>query len=505
MAKILFVTMYETGALFHAAVLELVEEHLENGDTCSVVSCMGKKIACDYNPKHGGVHCLSCNLQTKRGNALLSSEVKRSQLSDYILDSDLEQAEKEYRACVEGEGFHKDVVTDSFDWGAGVFSTVVSHTRELDGFRFQEQHPKLTRSLALSSFVVYRTMLRILDEEVYDKVYFFNGRHASLRGIRRACEKRKVAYAALEGGFDLNHYGVFENSTPHDIKARNLMMMEQWKNEPDLMRGRAADFYAKRLGRVETNVLTMRSFTRDQELEKLPDSWDPNRHNVAIFCSSEDEYVSIGEQWNIPIYSGQAEALERIAASLSEMRQDGIKVYLRVHPNLKGIYNEFVRRIENLKKSCIEVIPADSSVDTYALMLAASTVVSFGSSVGIEAAYFKKPSVLLGASLYRELGSCYLANSHEEVVSLLTRKLDPLSIEGAEIYGGHMLSFGREFRDTQVGDSVAEAVYKGVNLNGNWFHRTLLRAYRRRVNHISRSIQKSQQRAARDFEAKDAL
>lgn len=500
MKKILFVTLYESGAIFHAAILELIHRYQKEGIQCDVLNCRGREIACDYNPTKSFLHCLSCRIQTHRGNSRLPKAVRKFSLDEFFDVDDVAAAEDAFENLASKGKFTKKSTYQKFDWGAGVFSTVVSRTRDICPESFAQKYPDLSRSLAVSSRIVYQSVDRILKEQGYDKTYLCNGRHACLRAIMRASEANNVEFATIEGGHDLDHYGVFENSTPHDIQARYRVMLKQWEDDPEGMKARAIEFYEKRFAGVKSKELTMRSYTQSQKKRLLPDSWDDKFHNVSIFCSSEDEYVSVGGQWEIPIYKGQAEALEAISESLEEENDSNVRIFLRVHPNLKGIYNSFVQRIKVLDRENFVVVPADSPIDSYELMLSSDTVVSFGSTIGIEAVYFGRPSVLLGAAFYRPLGACYTADSHQEVMELLRRKLKPKGRIAALIYAGHMMGFGRKFEMSKVGDNVAEVMFNGYNLNGNFLHRNLLKIYRKRYNKITKSIEKAQSAAKDIFE-----
>ena len=101
------------------------------------------------------------------------------------------------------------------------------------------------------------------------------------------------------------------------------------------------------------------------------------------------------------------------------------QLYLRVHPNLAGVDNRQTQQIAQLDSPLMTVIPADDPTSTYALLRHADTVLSYGSTVGIEAVYWGIPSVLAGASFYRDLGGTYNPATHAELVALLRRRSQP--------------------------------------------------------------------------------
>ncbi len=113
-----------------------------------------------------------------------------------------------------------------------------------------------------------------------------------------------------------------------------------------------------------------------------------------------------------------------------------------MHPGLKGLDNDIIRAVRGLDRSHFVVIPPESPVSSYALLAACNSTVTFSSTMGIEAVYHEKPSILAGKSMYRELGSTYNPASHAELLELLQKPLQPKAIEAALIYGYYYETFG---------------------------------------------------------------
>ena len=120
-------------------------------------------------------------------------------------------------------------------------------------------------------------------------------------------------------------------------------------------------------------------------------------------------------------------------------------VYLRMHPNLSGLYNKFRSECEALENDKFKVILPESPVSSYDLMFAADTVVSFASTIGIEAVFWDKPSVLLGSCFFQYLDVAYQPTTHEEAMALLTQKLEPKDKVGALMYAGYIMTFGEPY------------------------------------------------------------
>ena len=75
------------------------------------------------------------------------------------------------------------------------------------------------------------------------------------------------------------------------------------------------------------------------------------------------------------------------------------------------------------------------------------TVITFGSTVGVEACYWGKPSILLGMALYQGLDCCYIPSSHEDVINWLREEKLPAKLKnGALLYGNWELNRGYKFK-----------------------------------------------------------
>jgi hypothetical protein len=182
----------------------------------------------------------------------------------------------------------------------------------------------------------------------------------------------------------------------------------------------------------------------NQEPGELPASLDRKKHNIAVFTSSEDEFVAIGDQWQNPVYRNQIEGIQRISGDLRKFAE--IDCFIRLHPNLRGLANESVSAVLHVHAGNVHVISPDSPVSSYALLNAADKVVTFGSSMGIEATYWDKPSVLAGQSFYRNLGSTYNPNSHQDLMRMLMDDLKPADKLGAMMYGYFFATFGLPYK-----------------------------------------------------------
>ncbi len=436
MKKIVIVSPYATVAPHFETELEIAQRHLDKGDRVTIISCMGELANCDFNDTHQSKRCDECRgrridgFKQLRGNARCRTfkSVGKNKLQTPRVDAtSVEQL--------------KNLKLGQFDIGYAVLSSLVSNLREPRPNL--QQYSELINRFYDSANHVYSAMLRYLDRHRPDKVYVFNGRFAAMRGVLRACQERSVECVIHERGWNTHHYQLYHNRLPHDIQYMEQRMKTAWETaDPATRHDTAAAWFESRVNRVEQN---WHSFVKDQTKGKLPAGWDSNRHNVVLFNSSEDEFAAIGDMWTNHTYPDQVTGIIRIARSLQQQARQ-VHLTVRVHPNLKHVDNHSTRQILALDMPNLSVVPAHDTVDSYQLLRASDTVVTFGSGMGIESVYWGKPSILLGPSFYQNLGGTYQPAKHEEAIQLMSCPLNPLSKTGALIYGHWFQTHGIRFK-----------------------------------------------------------
>ena len=142
---------------------------------------------------------------------------------------------------------------------------------------------------------------------------------------------------------------------------------------------------------------------------------------------------------------------------------------MRVHPNLarakkKGATQ--LKQIAELKKKYnnLTVIEPEEKIDTYALMQAADKIVTAYSTVGCEATYWGKVSILAGKAPYDDLDCVYIAGSMVELYKYIDDKtLEPKPKENTYPYGYYNLTFGEPLKYFRQ-DSFSNGSFCGVEI-----------------------------------------
>ncbi len=421
--------------------LEICQRLSEAGHEVLAIRCGAEMLACDLNPEHDLPTCLQCMGRTDAGLARLNPPPRLLPLLD------LGAADRAELARVPGPHLAEEDLRgwkiDGFDIGYGVLSSLVTMRGRPELSPARDAY--LIRHLARSALAVYRSVRRAIREHRVGSVHVFNGRFAPCRAVLRAAEAEGIPYYTHERGSSVSTFMVRRNAMPHSLDYNRASMRAAWETADPGERAEAARlFYEERRNRIPRK---WKSFVTGQERGALPSTWGEAAHHVVIFCSSEDEFVAIGDEWANPIFADQTDGLRRVSEAIGRAGP-GVVLHVRVHPNQAGRRGGALARwMAEPHPPNVHVIPPEDPSDSYALLDGADTVVTFGSTIGPEAAYSGKPVVLLARGTYRDLGCTYNPADERETISCLLHPLDPKPRTGAEIFGHYFARFGTPFRD----------------------------------------------------------
>ncbi len=465
--KVIFFEPYTLNTPHYETCLELMQRHLDQKDEVIILGCDADLEACAINIRHRKLICANCISKRKNGLKLLDGNFKYK--SYFSLTEEDKKSVEKLRFNFETVKDLQPYSVDGFDIGYAIGSTIISNHRE----------PNLSldkafnwKKLMKTSYKTFLSIKNQIKAEKPDRLYLFNGRFAILKAGFSACQVMGVDCFIHERGSRINKYMVFENHQPHHIKGINKLVLKYWERGEDKKKEQLGiDFYE---GRRKGSKQAWKSFTKDQKLNQLPKNWDINKRNIVIFNSSEDEYASIGEEWKLTLYNNQNEGVKKIINEMSI--QKDFHFYLRVHPNLTGVNSSIIKEMLEITGENFTLIPSDSEVSTYALIENCEKVLTFGSTAGIEATFWGKPSIMAGVSLYMYLDAVYKPKTHEELLQLLVAQLEPKSKEEAIKYGYYINTFGEEFKYFDATDFF-EGTFKGKKVVASKRHSLPLELY----------------------------
>jgi hypothetical protein len=452
--KVLFFEPYAYQTPHFETCLELMQEHINAQDEVIMLGCDSTLPTCDLILNDSFRYkCSVCRSKRKNGLKLIEGNYV---YSDYLLLDELEKKElKQMKFDFSDLKTLMNYKINDFDLGYGVASSIISYYR--DPNVTLDDKPEQVNDLLRSSYTVYLSLINQIRKHNPDIVYLFNGRFATFRPVIKACEHLNVNYKIHERGSNMQRYAIYNNHMPHNIKRTEELIHFAWNSAADhaVRNSLAEKFY---LDRANAKAQSWVSFVDKQERGKLPEMWDAKKKNIVIFNSSEDEFASIGDEWINPHFPSQIDGIRHVVECMEKYPE--YHVYLRIHPNLSNIVNDSVKNLLALSSRNFTVIPAESKVSTYDLILSCEKIITFGSTAGAEATFWNKPSILLGSCFYQNLNVAYVPNSSDEVEVLLTSELLPKEKTGALMYGFYLSTFGIDFKHYNA-ESLFSGNFKG--------------------------------------------
>ncbi len=442
--------------------LEIASDLISKGEKVYFLICNAQLATCFVNTDHSQSICNVCKSKVKRGLDLINIPAENrihfsginSRDIKIVQEFDSIQSLKQYQ--------HKGA-----DIGMAAASSIISALRDHD---FDVKlHQALINTHIKTGIYVYESMSILLEKIKPDFVYLFNGRFIESRPVMRLCEQKGIPFFTHERGGNLKKYMLRKNQTPHSIKSAIQDINELWGNgDTNKVAAGERFFHDRRKGIIHS----WSSFTDKQKLDLLPPGFDSTKRNMAIFNSSMDEYEGISDFSNT-IYDNDNEAIAKVCEDF--LHDQTIHFYLRIHPNLSGLKNTQMKQIANLNYSNLTIIQPESPVDTYTLMNSVEKVISFGSTMGIEALYWGKPSILLGRSFYETSRGLFIPKNHEETISFISSTLSTTSSNEDAIKFGYWCGrFGTDFKSYSP-SSVFSGKFNGVTLKSRIDKRLRLR------------------------------
>jgi hypothetical protein len=457
--RILLVGTLPEWELHHAWQLALAEAHATQGDEVLIFTCTGDRIACEANfgEKLDREKCAGCIAKRRDGlRALSQAHVGAKTVAAPAIP----------RPCtppfIEDIASLKSFFHENLDAGLAALSSWIELSRRTSPDTLVDWAQ--INLLVREAVDLYTKALSLIRNTQPTKVAIFNGRLVSTRPWVRACEASNTPYYCYDHGPTFESIRRFDNFTVHSIAGWRNSCNEFWENRPsDKYAEDAAErFFNNR--RQRKDQLTAQ-FLKNQTQKHVPSLGRPETRWIAIFLSSDDEFAAIGEEWSGGVYPDQWAGVKALCSD-QVLKSRGFRFVVRVHPRLQFINNvDWLRFSERQDELNAIIIPPADPTDSYELAALAEKTISFGSSMGIEAAYMGRPSILLGPSFYSHLGACYQPTSHEQVVDMiLADNLPPLPKSGAVKFGYFLASAGDKLPGLEK-TSEGQVVFRGGTTN----------------------------------------
>lgn len=427
--------------------LARAKELQDNGDNVTVTYCAAEGGSCICNQSGKAIVCRLCRAcveETANGMELhtigLAGPATTQPTEPFELPtSDVPYSQR--KALVEG------VLS-------GLISTFRILPQDMKKLGSLKRIKRQTYGTALR---LYTDLFRLMSANSPDRFEVFNGRHACSKSGILVAKRLGIPFTTLEINANKRPI-VFANHTPHDRHG----VQDRVRSLPVDMELATRFYEGRRRPRLNR-------FAKAQSSTFRMPSRTGFRRVVTVFLSSQDEFESLGKSWKSPFppdYEIIKETCHRFPETL---------FLIRFHPNQAGIKSDIrsgFRPIEKLSNA--RVFGPTDVANTYEMIDHSDIIVAFNSTVGVEACWAGKPSIMLGPSFYDSLGVAYMPPNVDEFWRLLERDhLEPKDRRGAAQLAYYVLNDGddmkyihTESRKLTARGFVRRGVWKAITARG---------------------------------------
>lgn len=287
------------------------------------------------------------------------------------------------------------------------------------------------------SYIATLNSRALLENWNIDKFFIFNGRVSRYRPLMRELQnsgrqKDLIVYEHPFRGGDNDRYRYLLSlgGYHHDHQKFSDQLFNQfcsWNVDKNIWISEGNKWF---YDRVHSNSHSFKaSITKDQINGLLPDSWNPKQFNIVFYTSSEEEWAGIPEVNLKRPFENQLDAISWLTKKLP-LNSD---LYIRKHPNLSNDISLDQNELIDISYNKIYVIESDSTIDSYALAKSADLIITFGSTISVEAAWLGSTVITLGPAAYSKFEVGYFAYSLAEFEHLL----DKLIKKNKKFYVNH--------------------------------------------------------------------
>jgi len=313
-----------------------------------------------------------------------------------------------------------------------------------DDFLWPRQWVEAT---ALSYAYVYDQTLTLIDDREISAVVAYNGRFLHDGASVAAAETRGLPVLNYDMGGSQTDFDLTIDAT-HDWDALQQRMLDMYENWPAEERDElGGSWFLERVNHQDPANALFVDAQRKGVLTNLPAA----DRLVVYFSSSGDEIAELNLDWDA-FFAGQPNALMSLANACRN--RPGYALVVRSHPHKRmkpeQDVADWLQAVDEAQPD-LHIDPF-SEVDSYELMRAADIVVTYGSTTGVEAAYARKPVIVMGPCAYDKLG-CALGVSSEEELSDALDSISAGSWAGAVSYGLMMKRRGFTYEYVQRSES----------------------------------------------------
>lgn len=329
----------------------------------------------------------------------------------------------------------------------------------------------LIRAMLQSYLEVFSATQLFIFQKSIEKLFLFNGRFLHERAAWDAgkiCNIHVLIFETTRDNLHIRHQGF------HDRVNNQRLMLEHWNalTASEIDRVKVSDQWFANL-RGAKNPFSTDNF-QSAEIQKP---------YILYFSNSDDEAVGFWEHWSQHLGT-QVECVKELIRIIDA--QNEFYLVIRLHPNLATKpMSDQAEWLDLPNSEKVRVINPSDPISSYSLIQGSQAVITFGSTIGIEAAYMSKPVMVLADCKYDELGFAFKPTSWEAVKQWIGNSKLVTEYELYEkktlsrIFGFFVFTGGRRFKYANL-EEIGWGAWAVKDFIGySWNESSIVKFYRK--------------------------
>ena len=349
-------------------------------------------------------YLLDCAIVGLNAPKKISPEMLFSQEVQQILQKELRKVNNQKQLI--------NIKHENFDIGYSILSSLASQygLGELPSSLIKNQAPKKLQEYISTCNLVY-TLLR---ENSIGCLVIFNGRFLRENAAWRTAQFAGIPVLFHESSKNFSY--IVGESRPHSIDGYGKLASLLTENaDVNKIKELSNLWFKSRLGGQNPDSETFQKrWKTSKQLSRNPHK----RGRISIFTTSDDEYIGISPEWDLPKKVSQQEWINKI---ISLGLENDYEVVLRLHPNLSTksrLLRRSWRRLGRIEE--LILLSYTSPVNSYELIQSSDLVITCGSTIAMEAGYLKVPVLSIGTGLYDGINGVHKIQDLQEIKKIFS-------------------------------------------------------------------------------------
>lgn len=366
----------------------------------------------------------SCSVNIKNKKSICRLCISKAQIGINLYKQKNENVTVKYINRSDLENYSNDIDPITYkDLLLGVNSTIASQFRIRDIHKLEKKWMKYHKKMLDSSLGLFKFFEKEINQRKPDSFVVFNGRLSCSRPVKTLSIKYNLDYYLFDSSFNGNFPILAKNQMFHSIEfARKTALTSYIKNFS------VSHFTAKKFMNAKLNkkIVNDKVYTSHQKKSYLdPRVLVKGKKIFSVFTSSDDEYKYIGSDWKNHKILNQANEIRKLIDLLDHNKYH---LVVKMHPNQANMHKSNLDEFDSLRDKVLVLNPLNKS-DTYELIRQSDIVITFCSSVGVEANFLRKKVIQIGPSHFMSLPVANFVKNAQDCYSLIdsgAAKLMPL-------------------------------------------------------------------------------